>query len=91
MKIPAISFIPECAWCQELIFALLKLTGKDRPATRDNTIEDFRDKPEIRVMIASLRAGGTGLSLTMARKCILIDLWWNEAIEQQVKNNFRRF
>lgn len=38
-------------------------------------------------MIASLKAGGTGLSLTMARKCILIDLWWNEAIEQQVKKN----
>jgi hypothetical protein len=38
-------------------------------------------------MIASLKAGGTGLNLTMANKCILVDLWWNEAVEQQVKDN----
>jgi SNF2 family DNA or RNA helicase len=38
-------------------------------------------------MIASLKAGGTGLNLTMANKCILVDLWWNEAVEQQAKDN----
>lgn len=72
---------------QVLTFDFLKLTGKTAPASRDKTIEGFRDNPNIRVMIASLKAGGTGLSLTMARKCILVDLWWNEAIEQQVRNN----
>lgn len=51
---------------------------------RDLSIQDFRDKPETRVMIASLKAGGTGLDLSMANKCILVDLWWNEALQEQV-------
>lgn len=45
----------------------------------------FSDKDsEKRIMIASLKAGGTGLDLSAANKCILVDLWWNEAIQEQV-------
>jgi SNF2 family DNA or RNA helicase len=47
-------------------------------------MKDFREKPEVKVMIASLMAGGTGLDMSMANKCILVDLWWNEAMEHQV-------
>lgn len=32
-----------------------------------------------RVLLVSLRAGGTGLNLTAASHCFLMDLWWNEA------------
>lgn len=35
-------------------------------------------------MISSLKTGGVGLNLTMANKCILVDPWWNEAIQDQV-------
>nr|KMM65811.1 hypothetical protein CPAG_02154 [Coccidioides posadasii RMSCC 3488] len=59
------------------------LTGNVPPSERHRDIEEFRTDPSIRVLISSLKAGGTGLSLTMAEKCILIDLWWNEAMEQQ--------
>ncbi|KAF3483061.1 TPR domain-containing protein [Arthroderma uncinatum] len=48
--------------------------------------DTFRENPETRVLISSLRTGGTGLDLTVATKCLLVDLWWNEAIEQQVTN-----
>ena len=54
---------------------------------RDQNIEKFRDDPDTSIMVSSLRAGGTGLNLTMATKCILVDLWWNEAVEQQVKHD----
>jgi hypothetical protein len=47
-------------------------------------MEDFKNKEDISVMIASLKVGGTGLNLTMANKCILVEPWWNEAIAQQV-------
>ncbi|GFF45695.1 DNA repair protein RAD5 [Aspergillus udagawae] len=59
------------------------LTGKMSIGTRDLSMKDFREKPEVKVMIASLMAGGTGLDMSMANKCILVDLWWNEAMEQQ--------
>jgi hypothetical protein len=33
--------------------------------------------------IASLKCGGQGLNLTCANRVILVDPWWNSAIEQQ--------
>lgn len=54
------------------------------PASRDQSILKFREDKEIKVMIASLKTGGVGLDLSMANKCILMDLWWNEAIQEQV-------
>ncbi|KAI3000681.1 hypothetical protein CBS147346_6871 [Aspergillus niger] len=60
------------------------LTGKLSLAVRENNMTLFSDKDsEKRIMIASLKAGGTGLDLSAANKCILVDLWWNEAIQEQ--------
>ncbi|KAF7133795.1 hypothetical protein CNMCM5793_005207 [Aspergillus hiratsukae] len=61
-----------------------RLTGKMSMGARDLSMKDFREKREVKVMIASLMAGGTGLDMSMANKCILVDLWWNEAMQQQV-------
>lgn len=55
-----------------------------RFASREKSMEDFKNKEDISIMIASLKVGGTGLNLTMANKCILVEPWWNEAIAQQV-------
>jgi SNF2 family DNA or RNA helicase len=52
-------------------------------AARDKAILDFAEKEETKVLLASLKAGGIGLNLTMASKVIIIDLWWNESAEQQ--------
>ena len=68
-----------------LLILSLKLTGRTSIASRHDDIDQFRKSSETRIMISSLKAGGTGLNLTMANKCILVDLWWNEAVEQQVK------
>jgi SNF2 family DNA or RNA helicase len=51
--------------------------------SRQTSISDFGNKAEIKVMIASLKAGGIGIDLTMANKCILVEPWWNEAVQQQ--------
>ncbi|OQE45050.1 hypothetical protein PENCOP_c002G08413 [Penicillium coprophilum] len=59
------------------------ITGKVPPAARDEQIEKFSKEKEIKVMVSSLRTGGVGLNLTMANKCILVDPWWNEAIQDQ--------
>jgi SNF2 family DNA or RNA helicase len=54
---------------------------------RNDNIQKFREDPDIKVMIASLKTGGVGLDLSVANKCILVDLWWNEAIEEQVSKH----
>ena len=51
--------------------------------SRDHSLKDFQTMPEIRILIASLKAGGTGLDITAANKCILVEPWWNDAIQQQ--------
>lgn len=50
---------------------------------RDRSLKDFQALPEIKILIASLKAGGVGLDITAANKCILVEPWWNDAIQQQ--------
>jgi SNF2 family DNA or RNA helicase len=54
-----------------------------RIAARHSSLEDFEKNPDITILIVSLHTGGTGLDMTVAHKCILVDLWWNEAIQNQ--------
>ena len=50
---------------------------------RTDMIQDFQGDPDCKVLILSLKAGGTGLNLTAASQVIHYDLWWNPAIEAQ--------
>jgi len=42
------------------------------------------------VFLISLKAGGTGLNLTKADHCFLLDPWWNPAIEAQAIDRIHR-
>ncbi|ATG50272.1 ATP-dependent helicase [Brachybacterium vulturis] len=51
---------------------------------RDQMVSEFqqhRDRPGL--MLLSLRAGGTGLTLTAANHVVHLDRWWNPAVENQ--------
>lgn len=52
-------------------------------ASRVQSLKEFQALPEIKILIASLKIGGTGLDITAANKCILVEPWWNDAIQQQ--------
>jgi SNF2 family DNA or RNA helicase len=41
-------------------------------------------------MLVSLRAGGTGLTLTAADHIFLLDPWWNPAVEDQAADRAHR-
>ncbi|OQE26963.1 hypothetical protein PENFLA_c006G08157 [Penicillium flavigenum] len=69
--------------CEKEGWKYAVVTGKVSPISRDKQIEQFSKEKDIKVMISSLRTGGVGLNLTMANKCILVDPWWNEAIQDQ--------
>ena len=43
-----------------------------------------------RVMLVSLKAGGTGITLTSANLVFLLDLWWNFAVEEQAMDRVYR-
>jgi SNF2 family DNA or RNA helicase/uncharacterized Zn finger protein len=50
---------------------------------RDEIVNDFQTKFSTRILLVSLKAGGTGLNLTAANHVIHYDLWWNPAVETQ--------
>lgn len=50
---------------------------------RDAMVEDFQTNRSTRLLLLSLKAGGTGLNLTAASNVIHYDLWWNPAVEAQ--------
>jgi len=50
--------------------------GMDQPA-RSASLDSFERDQTRRVMVLSLRAGGTGLNLTAASRVIHFDRWWN--------------
>ncbi len=64
------------------------LTG----ATRDRAklIDDFSDDPRASVFLLSLKAGGSGLTLTSASYVVLLDPWWNPAVEAQAIDRSHR-
>ena len=42
------------------------------------------------MLVASLRAGGTGLNLTAASHVFHFDRWWNPAVEDQASDRAHR-
>jgi len=57
---------------------------------REQMIDDFQNNNERKIMILSLKAGGTGLNLTSATNVIHYDLWWNPAVEDQATDRTYR-
>lgn len=57
---------------------------------RQAMVDRFQTDRSARVIIVSLKAGGTGLNLTAASAVIHYDLWWNPAVEQQATDRAYR-
>lgn len=64
------------------------IEGKTRD--RDLEIKRFNEDPKVSVFLLSLRAGGTGLTLTAADTVILYDPWWNPQVERQAMDRAHR-
>jgi SNF2 family DNA or RNA helicase len=57
---------------------------------RQNMLQEFENNPDQKIMLLSLKAGGTGLNLTSATNVIHYDLWWNPAVEEQATDRSYR-
>lgn len=56
---------------------------------RDQVVKEFSEG-EAQVFLISLRAGGTGLTLTAADYVFVMDPWWNPAVEEQAIDRAHR-
>lgn len=66
---------------------VLQLDGSTRD--RRGVIGRFRSG-EVPVFLVSLKAGGTGLTLTEADYVVLMDPWWNPSVEAQAVDRAHR-
>ena len=68
--------------------ALLELTGNTKD--REKPVREFQESEGPSVILVSLRAGGTGITLNAADYCFLLDPWWNPAVENQAVDRIHR-
>ena len=65
------------------------LDGQTPSAERAHLVDAFQ-RGEGDFFLISLKAGGTGLNLTAANYVILLDPWWNPAVESQAADRAHR-
>lgn len=82
------------AWLTELLGTEIPLLhGGLARGDRDRLVDRFQHgdtgtRPPI--LIATLKAGGTGLNLTAANHVVHVDRWWNPAVEDQATDRAYR-
>gem|GEM_PF-6408210 len=74
--------------CRRHNWQFSRLTGSTK--NREEPIRNFQENPDTRVFLLSLRAGGVGINLTAADYVILLDPWWNPAVEAQAVDRAHR-
>lgn len=57
---------------------------------RDTPVTTFQTNGDVQVFLSSIKAGGVGLNLTAADYVLLLDDWWNPAVEAQAFSRAHR-
>lgn len=57
---------------------------------RGEQVQSFQTDPQKKIFLISLKAGGYGLNLTAADHVMLMDPWWNPAVESQAIDRAHR-
>ncbi|KAG5499804.1 hypothetical protein GH5_03939 [Leishmania sp. Ghana 2012 LV757] len=63
--------------------ACLRIDGTMSLSNRNAVIRQFQTSDHIKIVLASKTATGVGLNLTAANHVVVVDPWWNPAIEEQ--------
>ncbi|KAG9306614.1 hypothetical protein G9A89_004811 [Geosiphon pyriformis] len=71
-------------------FKYVHYDGRIKPQKRSESVIDFEEQPDLNVMLVSLKCGGVGLNLTTANRVIILDPWWNPAMENQAIDRVHR-
>lgn len=67
---------------------IYELKGSTRD--RSKPVQAFQEERESAIILVSLKAGGTGVTLNTADYLFLMDPWWNPAVENQAIDRVHR-
>jgi non-specific serine/threonine protein kinase len=85
MTVPLHDYLKSIFLCSGLI-----LHGDTPIKKRQSMVEEFQKPGGPPFFVLSLKAGGTGLTLTQASHVIHFDRWWNPAVENQATDRAYR-
>lgn len=68
----------------------LRLDGGMSVKQRQQVLSDFATQPDVTVLLLSLKAASVGLNITCACHVVLMDPWWNPAVEDQAIDRAHR-
>ncbi|KAJ8475179.1 hypothetical protein ONZ51_g6714 [Trametes cubensis] len=69
----------------------VRYDGSMNKVQRDEALAKINESASTRVILISFKAGSTGLNLTCCNNVILVDPWWNPALEDQAFDRAHRF
>ena len=67
---------------------IYELTGSTRD--RSKPVREFQEDENPAIILVSLKAGGTGVTLNSADYLFMMDPWWNPAVENQAIDRVHR-
>ncbi|KAI9608610.1 hypothetical protein H4Q26_004795 [Puccinia striiformis f. sp. tritici PST-130] len=67
-----------------------QLDGSRSLQQREKSLEQIRHEPNVRVLLATIGAGGVGIDLTCTQKVYLMDPCWNPSVEDQATDRAYR-
>ncbi|TFK32090.1 SNF2 family N-terminal domain-containing protein [Crucibulum laeve] len=76
---------------QEAGIKYVRYDGSLSTDMRERALAKIKSSTTTRVILISFKAGSTGLNLTACNNVILVDLWWNPALEDQAFDRSHRF
>lgn len=70
--------------------AVVQIDGRCSTKIRQEAVDAFQEDPEVRLMVAGIRAAGEGLTLTAASHEVFAELDWTPARNQQAEDRCHR-
>ncbi|BGP09358.1 hypothetical protein JCM10049v2_005224 [Rhodotorula toruloides] len=72
-------------------YRYVRFDGQLNAKEKEAALDAIRNNPKVTVILVSIKCGAVGLNLTCCSRVILLDLWWNPAIEEQAFDRAHRF
>jgi SWI/SNF-related matrix-associated actin-dependent regulator of chromatin subfamily A-like protein 1 len=71
-------------------FGIASITGTTKPADRQGEVDRFQKNPVCRLFIGSLRAAGSGITLTAASHVVMAESDYNPSVMNQAEDRCHR-
>jgi hypothetical protein len=71
-------------------YGVARIVGGQTETLRNEEIDKFKKRSDVPILLASVKAGGVGLTLTEASYVIHFDHWWNPAVMWQAEARVHR-